>query len=99
MAENGFYRFLTTILALGLVMRRLTNRVPATAPLQRGNAQPPVSSGSERDSARQTSELLPGLRGKYQLVVKAVNNFMDDDCTTMAAALAYYTTFSMRRYY
>lgn len=33
--------------------------------------------------------------GKLQLVSKAINRFFDDDCTTMAAALAYYTTFSM----
>jgi membrane protein len=34
-------------------------------------------------------------KGKFQLVSRSVNRFMDDDCTTMAAALAYYTTFSI----
>jgi membrane protein len=31
----------------------------------------------------------------YQLSRKAVDRFIDDDCTTMAAAIAYYTTFSI----
>src|SRR2546430_1243945 len=31
----------------------------------------------------------------YQLGRKAVDRFIDDDCTTMAAAIAYYTTFSI----
>jgi membrane protein len=32
---------------------------------------------------------------QYRLISKSINRFMDDDCTTMAAALAYYTTFSI----
>src|SRR5690349_16543237 len=31
----------------------------------------------------------------YQMVRTTVDRFTDDDCTTMAAAIAYYTTFSM----
>jgi len=34
-------------------------------------------------------------RGKVRLVSTAVSRFLDDDGTTMAAALAYYTTFSI----
>jgi membrane protein len=29
------------------------------------------------------------------LVTQAIRQFLDDDCTTMGAALAYYTTFSI----
>jgi len=36
-----------------------------------------------------------GLIGKLQLLSEAITRSMDDDCTTMAAALAYYTTFSI----
>src|SRR5438874_7384507 len=36
-----------------------------------------------------------GIREACDLLSKAVNQFIDDDCTTMAAALAYYTTFSV----
>lgn len=32
---------------------------------------------------------------KYELISKALNRFLADDCTTMAAALAYYTTFAI----
>jgi membrane protein len=32
---------------------------------------------------------------KFQLLSKTVKRFMDDDCTTMGAAIAYYTTFSI----
>lgn len=35
------------------------------------------------------------LSGKYQLASNAVTHFLDDDCTTMGAAIAYYTTFSV----
>ena len=34
-------------------------------------------------------------RRNWELLKKAVNQFLDDDCTTLAAALAYYTTFSI----
>src|SRR4051812_9077210 len=36
-----------------------------------------------------------GFRAKYQLAAKAISRFMEDDCTTMGAAIAYYTTFSI----
>jgi membrane protein len=33
--------------------------------------------------------------GKFELLKKAINRFLDDDCTTLGAAIAYYTTFSI----
>jgi membrane protein len=35
------------------------------------------------------------LTATFQVISKSVSRFMDDDGTTMAAALAYYTTFSI----
>src|SRR5579883_889704 len=36
-----------------------------------------------------------GVRKRFGFIPKGVSRFLDDDCTTMAAALAYYTTFSI----
>jgi membrane protein len=36
-----------------------------------------------------------GIVAKFRLVPKAVKRFIGDDCTTMSAAIAYYTTFSL----
>jgi len=36
-----------------------------------------------------------GLISKLQLLSEAITRSMDDNCTTMAGALAYYTTFSI----
>ena len=36
-----------------------------------------------------------GWRRPYDLVVRAIHQFLDHDCTTMAAALAFYATFSI----
>jgi membrane protein len=35
------------------------------------------------------------VKSTYQLISKTVGRFMDDDCTTQGAAIAYYTTFSI----
>ena len=37
----------------------------------------------------------PGRPRFYRLITGSVSKFIDDDCTTMGAALAYYTTFSI----
>lgn len=34
-------------------------------------------------------------KGYFQILKRSVNDFMKDECTTMAAALAYYTVFSL----
>src|SRR5690348_1907674 len=56
---------------------------PVTAPSQ----APPAGTRPRTLRSRAT--------GIYRLILPAVNHFMDDDCTTMAAAIAYYTTFSI----
>ena len=38
---------------------------------------------------------IAGLGTLYHVLAETINRFIDDDCTTLAAALAYYTTFSM----
>ena len=52
----------------------------------------PAPSETQRASP---SKACVGSSHKYQLISKAVTRFLGDDCTTMAAALAYYTTFSI----
>src|SRR5437763_3343180 len=51
--------------------------------------------GSQPDHIAERNTPASGWSGKFRLTSKTVNQFMDDDCTTMAAAVAYYTTFSI----
>ena len=54
-----------------------------------------MSPPSEQHPRSNRKSRYPGLIGKYKLLSEAVNHFIEDDCATMAAALAYYTTFSI----
>jgi len=61
---------------------------------------PPINGGPpeatiEAEPAESAQPKGSGWRKQYDISRKAVNRFLDDDCTTMAAALAYYTTFSI----
>ncbi|HEY7391044.1 MAG TPA: YhjD/YihY/BrkB family envelope integrity protein, partial [Bryobacteraceae bacterium] len=91
----GVTRVLSSILAAGLVVRRLTNH--DTAHTMRVAAYTEPHGLPARDTQKQSAVRKPfsGVRSTYQLLVKAIRGFLDDDCTTMAAALAYYTTFSI----
>jgi len=69
-----------------------TREAISEPPALRWQTQPALFVGR----ASETQKSSPSkARRKYQLIFKAVTRFGDDDCTTMAAALAYYTTFSI----
>jgi membrane protein len=91
------YRILTNALAIGLVAQRLTGRHHAEAPPPPRRISPPPEQPPD-PNPQQHQHHQPayrGMRGKYRLLSGAVSHFIDDDCTTMGAALAYYTTFSI----
>jgi membrane protein len=72
-------RFLTNALGISLIARQLTGH---------GVEAPAEAKIADAGPA-------PEKKGVYKLVSTAVSRFLDDDCMTMAAALAYYTTFSI----
>jgi membrane protein len=97
-----FSQVLSTALTLGFVFRRIVKHrsEPHAIPYAdtRGN-QPeqgrklPDAAGP--GSAEKPEAVAPKPSGAFAILKRAVNRFIDDDCPTMAAALAYYTTFSL----
>ena len=92
--HGRFSQFLSAGLAIGLIAHRLTHHDPgphngADKPNRPGSPSPPNQAVSERRTPRS------GKLTVYRLVADAIRHFLEDDCTTMAAALAYYTTFSI----
>lgn len=74
-------KFLTRALGLSLIARQFTGRgVPPPAD---GDA------GKKEDAAPEKTQ------GVVTVAKTSINRFIDDDCMTMSAALAYYTTFSI----
>ena len=96
-AKGRLLRFVSWSLTLVLVGRSLTRSRQTKAPEEtepaKDNNQPPSQTLESQPEPR--AQLKAGLAGKFRLVSKAIRQFIDDDCTTMAAALAYYTTFSI----
>jgi membrane protein len=93
--KGKFTRLLSATLAVVLVTRRLTHS-HRPGVLSTEGPQPELqvlqrSHERQADAQKRAS----GTKGKYRLVSTALSHFLDDDCTTMAAALAYYTTFSI----
>jgi len=68
--------------AVGLVTRRLTTPHPRSHNIDSEAPPPPPPVQQERPNY-------------VALIKNAVNRFLDDDCMTMSAAIAYYTTFSI----
>jgi membrane protein len=89
--KGRFSQLLSEGLALGAVAYRLVKPKPRAVILALPRPDRPVTQSPE--TQRSSSTKPPS--HKYQLISKAVTHFMDDDCTTMAAALAYYTTFAI----
>lgn len=93
MERHGrFSQFLSAGIATGLIAHRLTHHDPgphkgADKPTRLGSPSPPSQPASNRPRS--------GKPTVYRLVADAIRNFIADDCVTMAAALAYYTTFSV----
>src|ERR1051326_769344 len=109
-ARLSFSKLFSGVITIGLVARRLTRGTPpaqkhAIAPplavAPHAPAPHPVAPAARRAEAHaEHRDSQPakrdGLREpKYKLLFHAVSRFMDDDWTTMSAALAYYTTFSI----
>lgn len=83
MANRGrISGLLTKTVAASLIARQLLGRGKAT-PVD----EPPPSAAPAQHPASKT--------GFVALAKESISRFMDDDCMTMAAALAYYTTFSI----
>jgi membrane protein len=87
-------------MARGLVFQRITKRSAlAEGPAREDKATvEPAAAGSFPSKANVGAR--PKARGSgfsagFHLIGKAFGRFMDDDCTSMAAALAYYATFSL----
>lgn len=74
-------KFLTRALGISLIARQFLGRRPA----------PPPQETVENNAPTPPVEK----EGVPALAKKSVSRFMDDDCMTMAAALAYYATFSI----
>ncbi len=102
MARRGVLsEVLGATLAVGLIVRRLTNRngAPDGGPyaytrIEQAEEPTPLARPAAKRAAPAKSS---GSRSSspYTLVMRTVNRFLDDDCTTMGAAIAYYTTFSL----
>src|SRR5579862_7331156 len=98
-AKGRFSRYLSATVAVGLVLDRLIRRSrpkkePSSERAQPGESLPPAP---KTVASSERSQPTPSARnaGKFQWIRKAVSRFVDDNCTTMAAATAYYTTFSI----
>lgn len=92
MPEKGrFSRFLSAILTLGLAGGGFTTGRRYRPPAEREPHQPDLLKPEPREPATRRSPLLAA----YDFLWNSIGHFLDDDCTTMAASLAYYTTFSI----
>src|SRR5579871_3545747 len=90
MADSQVSRFFRGALGLGLLTQRLGNTPPRETAGRR-----PWHPGGQSPASPRTEEQSPDQKSTFQWIKTAVSRFLDDDCTTMAAALAYYTTFSI----
>jgi membrane protein len=87
---RSFSQILSATVTAGLVVRRLTS----TSPFTDKTAAPTLAGARTTQDWKGHPKGAPGIAGKYRLLRRAIAQFLDDDCATMAAALAYYTTFS-----
>jgi len=99
-ADGRITRVVSATLAFGLIAQRLTRggkhgRRREQLPTPPAAPSPPPGASVEQHDAGSGAASLSGLRPKYKLVSESVSHFLEDDCTTLSAALAYYTTFSI----
>ena len=91
-------RLLSGALAVGLVGLLFKRRKPTETSDEAagsGRIHEPPASLQGPDSEPGPAPVKPGLSGQFQVASRSVSQFLEDDGTTMAAALAYYTTFSI----
>src|SRR5689334_16367864 len=90
MRMGTFVERFSKILAVPLIARRLLSRKDAAGTSFAKDAPAPALSHDQPQAQSQKQKT-----GVMTLAKSSVSRFLDDDCMTMAAALAYYTIFSI----